>query len=333
MNSFAPLVSIVIPVYNGANYLAEAIDSALAQTYSNIEVLVINDGSKDNEATRNIALSYGNQIRYFEKENGGVATALNLGIAEMKGEYFSWLSHDDKYFPQKIETQIKFLTHLSDKEIVLYSDIEYIDKNSHLLSQLRFPNYPAEKFRPAFIKGGLINGCTLLVPKICFEKYGLFDISLRTTQDYDLWFRFSETFDFFHQPEILIQSRLHENQDTVKLQDTAYEERDRLQLHFIKNVTKEEIELFSEGNAAGYYIKFAYMMEFSMLLKAEKYTIQKAIQNILRPGLLPIFRNILKLILLIVIMSFRKVFVLFFGFNSYQKFKQMIWNYRLKLLH
>ena len=79
-----PLVSIIIPVYNGSNFMREAIDSALAQTYPNIEILVVNDGSTDN--TREIALSYGDKIRYFEKENGGVATALNLAIREMKGE-------------------------------------------------------------------------------------------------------------------------------------------------------------------------------------------------------------------------------------------------------
>ena len=85
MNKFSPLVSIVIPVYNGSNYLAEAIDSALAQTYPNIEILVINDGSKDDGATKNLALSYGDKIRYFEKENGEVATALNFGIEKLNG--------------------------------------------------------------------------------------------------------------------------------------------------------------------------------------------------------------------------------------------------------
>ena len=75
-----PLVSIVIPVYNGANYLREAIDSALAQTYSNVEIIVVNDGSDDGGATRDIALSYGDKIRYFAKDNGGVSTALNVGI-------------------------------------------------------------------------------------------------------------------------------------------------------------------------------------------------------------------------------------------------------------
>ncbi len=121
-----PLVSIVIPVYNGANYVAEAIDSALAQTYSRIEVLVINDGSNDNNATRDIALSYGERIRYIEKENGGVASALNRGIKEMNGDYFSWLSHDDLYFPQKVQTQVDFLILLGCKDVIVYSDYRHV---------------------------------------------------------------------------------------------------------------------------------------------------------------------------------------------------------------
>ena len=114
-----PLVSIVIPVYNGANYMREAIDSALAQTYSNIEIIVVNDGSNDGGATRDIALSYGDKIRYFEKENGGVSTALNLGIKNMRGKYFSWLSHDDVYLPEKIQVEIDALRKAGDMSRVV----------------------------------------------------------------------------------------------------------------------------------------------------------------------------------------------------------------------
>ena len=100
-----PLITILIPVYNGANYLREAIDSALGQTYENCEVIVVNDGSMDGGQTRRIAQSYGTRIRYFEKPNGGVAQALNFGVQQMRGEYFSWLSHDDVLCPAKIEQE------------------------------------------------------------------------------------------------------------------------------------------------------------------------------------------------------------------------------------
>src|SRR5579862_6874144 len=102
-DAFLPLVSIVIPVYNGANYLRAAINSALAQTYKNIEVIVVNDGSRDDGQTDAIAKEYGDRVRYFSKENGGCGSALNFGIANMRGDYFSWLSHDDTYLPRKIE--------------------------------------------------------------------------------------------------------------------------------------------------------------------------------------------------------------------------------------
>ena len=102
-----PKVSIIIPVYNGSNFLSEAINSALSQTYQNIEIIVINDGSCDNGATEKIALSYGDKIKYISKENGGVSSALNTGIKAASGEWISWLSHDDIYSPDKIEEQIK----------------------------------------------------------------------------------------------------------------------------------------------------------------------------------------------------------------------------------
>ena len=298
MNKFNPLVSIIIPVYNGSNYMAEAIDSALTQTYSNVEVLVINDGSKDNEATRNIALSYGERIRYFEKENGGVATALNLGIAEMKGEYFSWLSHDDKYFPHKIEKQIDFLSQLSNKEVVLYSDLAYIDEDSKTISNLHFPHYSPENFRPAFIMSDLISGCTLLIPKICFETCGIFDVTLRTTQDYDLWFRIAEKFDFIHQSDILISSRIHKNQDTFKLSKVVIDERDNLQLNFIKYIYPNEIIRFSNGNIAGYYIEFAGKMSKWRLSSAKNFATKKAMHNLFSSGISNAIQNLFKLFFL-----------------------------------
>ena len=121
MSNFNPKISIVIPVYNGEKYMKEAIDSALDQTYKNTEIIVVNDGSTDK--TEEIALSYGDKIRYFYKGNGGQSSALNFGIEKMTGELFSWLSHDDVYYPQKIEKQIAFLNQKhSNCDIFVYSN-------------------------------------------------------------------------------------------------------------------------------------------------------------------------------------------------------------------
>jgi len=194
---FNPKVSIVIPVYNGSNYMREAIDSALAQTYENIEVIVVNDGSNDNGKTRDIALSYGDKIRYFEKENGGVASALNLGIEKMTGEYFSWLSHDDVYLINKIEEQVNYLKGLGRKIVVLFSDFELVDDKLGHIQTVLLSESDLYHFQMWITIYSALNGCTLLIPKECFERCGNFNPNLCTTQDYDLWFRIANYYEYF----------------------------------------------------------------------------------------------------------------------------------------
>jgi glycosyltransferase involved in cell wall biosynthesis len=220
MSDFNPLVSIVIPVYNGSDFMREAIDSALAQTYDNIEVLVINDGSTDDGETERIGLSYGNRIRYFSKINGGVTAALNLGILEMRGDYLSWLSHDDLYIPEKVERQVKCLASSLNRDAIIFSDYMNVNENNKDL-------YPVcmdhdllnEKPLYAVFRGSL-HGCTLIVPRSAFISSGIFN-NLRTTQDYDLWFRMIRNHIFIHMPEILVRSRLHPNQGSRHLDATA----------------------------------------------------------------------------------------------------------------
>lgn len=242
-SNFHPKVSIVIPVYNGSNYLEEAIDSALSQTYDNVEVIVVNDGSNDNGKTDKICKSYGDKIRYFVKENGGVATALNKGIEEMKGEYFSWLSHDDIYYPNKIEEQIKILETLEEKNVILYMDWESIDENGKFISKdILDHKLLTEKPEYALLRGR-INGITLLIPKKAFKEYGLFDTSLRTTQDYDMWIRMFPKHQFVHIPKILTKTRIHSSQDTVT-NPKVISEGNELWTRMIKLIPKERrIEL------------------------------------------------------------------------------------------
>lgn len=233
---FRPKVSIVIPVYNGSDYLREAVDSALAQTYDNVEVLVVDDGSDDGGKTAGIARSYEGKIRYFRKENGGVASALNLGIREMTGEYFSWLSHDDVYYPIKIVTQVRYLAG-ENRDVVLYGDYDLIDESSSLIGTNRIPSVDPSMFRRELMTSYPINGCTALIPKRCFESTGFFDEELKTSQDYAMWFRMARRYDFVHLPEILIRTRIHPRQGSLNLTDPG--EKNRLYIGCLNELFEE----------------------------------------------------------------------------------------------
>lgn len=226
MIDYNPLVSVVIPAYNASNYLAEAINSALAQTYKNIEIIVVNDGSNDDGATRAVAESFGEKIRYFEKKNGGSSSALNYGIKQMKGEWFSWLSHDDLYYPQKIEKEIEFMRTLNTRDLirhVFFSAADYVDKDGKLIRKPRskaciarakeIESFNDNRKMIASMTNYIFHGCSCLVNRKLFDEIGLFDESLRLVNDAELWFRvYSFGCKIHYIPDILVSGRVHANQ-------------------------------------------------------------------------------------------------------------------------
>ncbi len=236
-------VSIIIPVYNGSNYLAKAIDSALSQDYQNIEIIVINDGSKDNDKTRNIALSYGDKIIYLEKSNGGVASALNLGISKMNGDFFSWLSHDDLYTPDKISKQINFLTNneLNIETTIIFSNYFLIDFEGKTFHTTNLKPGNPSNFRAWLAAYSYLNGCTLLIPKKLFVLAGQFNETLKHTQDYDLWFRMSYHADFIFHDDIIVSSRQHQEQDSRSKNIEAFKEVYLLKKSFLSQLSKQEL--------------------------------------------------------------------------------------------
>ncbi|MBV9071305.1 MAG: glycosyltransferase [Acidobacteria bacterium] len=201
-----PRVSIIIPVYNGANYMREAIDSALAQTSSEVEVIVVNDGSRDGGATAEIARSYGDRIRYIEKENGGVSSALNRGIAEMRGRWFCWLSHDDRHLPEKVSTQLAFLDRNPEARIV-GCNFEIIDEHGRVTSEFREHLSIVRTGRE--VLSSWIYGCGLMIDRAALIDAGLFNESNRTTQDLEMWLRLAERNPIHLIPDVLAQFRQH----------------------------------------------------------------------------------------------------------------------------
>ncbi|MBI5247354.1 MAG: glycosyltransferase [Elusimicrobia bacterium] len=258
MKRFEPLVSIIIPAYNASDYLAQAIDSALGQTYKNIEIIIVNDGSVDGGKTEAVAKSYGSKIRYFRKPNGGTGSALNVAIRQMRGEFFSWLSHDDLYYPGKIERQIATYEELGRSDVILYCDFDLIDQNGSLLYTVRIPETPPHFFRYRLTLTAYLHGCSLLIPITAFDKCGLFDERLRTTQDYDLWFKMSFHYKFTQLRETLIKGRIHEGQGTRMLTEHVQREGDDLFRRFMENIPPAELKVASGQSLPGAYLKFAF---------------------------------------------------------------------------
>ncbi len=222
-----PIVSIIIPVYNGSNYLDESIVSAITQSYENIEVLVINDGSNDNGKTEEIARGYGNRIRYYYKENGGVSTALNYGIKKMKGEYFIWLSHDDVLY----KDSIKLLVEAAQKNncMVVGGIVNTIDANGRPLDEIKL-----HIMEEQWLNGCItfwktwIYACALLVHVDCLSSLGLFNENNYTTQDVEFILKILNRYKILFLSKSVVRRRVHLESGFYKNFDLNKKELDAL---------------------------------------------------------------------------------------------------------
>ena len=249
MKKYNPLVSIIVPVYNGANYMREAIDSAISQTYKNIEIIVVNDGSTDNGETERIALSYGDKIKYFYKENGGCASALNYGISKMQGEWFSWLSHDDVYLPRKIESAIEEIQKNNldvNSTILSCGGIVINDKGERIPSKKASNEarlYSGNDMFTSFMAANSLNGCALLIPKAVLDRAGGFSTKYVYILDWIYWIELSLLgYKFYRYPEMLVKNRCHKGQVSVKKRELLNIETINYILELIDKTSDDEFK-------------------------------------------------------------------------------------------
>lgn len=263
---YEPLVTIIIPVYNGANYIRESISSALGQTYQNVEVIVVNDGSNDQGETEKIVKEYGEKVKYIYKENGGVSSALNVGISYSKGEWISWLSHDDLYYPDKIQKQVQLLNEIlvnPNKDItkyVLFSKSEFIDKDGKKILGFRFNRKKSTNSLDLIvdnIRRNSFSGCTFLLPRNCFDDIGFFNEEYLFIQDKDLWYRLLfGGYKFIYLPEVLVKSRMHKDQTTHKIPERGVKESKEFYRWVIDSAySVEEYRKFDTFYKIGCYIR------------------------------------------------------------------------------
>ena len=205
-------VTVVIPVFNQAQYLRESIDSVIGQTWRDFEIVVVDDGSTDD--TPNVIATYGARIRTLRKPNGGGASAVNAGIGMARGEWVAWLSADDVWEPTKLALQMNVAAR-SPTIALVYSDFLYIDESGRVLRQHRSAGPRGRRRSLArLVRDNYINGSTVLVRKKVLDDVGMLDEGDLYSPDFDLWFRIATLYELAYVPVPLVRYRLHAGQSS-----------------------------------------------------------------------------------------------------------------------
>jgi len=201
-----PEVSVIIPSYNSAKFLTDAVGSVLSQSFQGFELLVIDDGSTDE--TGEVIKRYGRRVTYILQSNAGVAAARNRGIKGSRGRYVAFLDADDTWHPGKLEAQIRALRENPGYR-ACYTAFTVVDANLTPVKVTR-SNRQAGSIEDLLLRGNVIGSiCSVLCERSLFETVGDFDRSLSQCADWDMWVRMSAFTEFLYLDVPLVTYRQH----------------------------------------------------------------------------------------------------------------------------
>lgn len=204
----APLVSVIIPSYNSAQYVAAAVESILAQSYPHVEIIVVDDGSTDNTAAVMAAYAANPRVRYIRQENGGVSRARNHGIEQSSGQYIGFLDADDTWLPSKLKLQMAVFQRDPNCK-ACYGAYILVDADLNEIG-IRHSPRRGRTLEDLLIHGNVIgNICTVVCERSLFEKVGGFDPALSQCADWDMWVRLAAHTEFVYIDEPLVTYRQH----------------------------------------------------------------------------------------------------------------------------
>ncbi|MBW4665202.1 MAG: glycosyltransferase family 2 protein [Chroococcus sp. CMT-3BRIN-NPC107] len=216
INSQLPLVSVIIPAYNAEAFIERTLKSVICQTYTNLEVIVVDDGSKDKtfEIVQSIAQK-DTRVMLIQQQNAGVAAARNLAIEKSQGEYIAPIDADDIWYTEKIEKQVKCILNADESVGLVYSLAVDIDENDLIIGQCSVDSLfkPEGKIYPALVFINFLgNASTPLIRRTCFERVGGYNCQLKQQaaqgcEDWDIYLRIAEYYEFRVIPEFLIGYR------------------------------------------------------------------------------------------------------------------------------
>jgi glycosyltransferase involved in cell wall biosynthesis len=182
-----PQVSVIIPTYNRGWIIKEAIDSVLAQDYTEFELIVVDDGSTDH--TSDVLCSYRNVIKVLSQKNKGVSAARNRGISEASGKFVAFLDSDDLWLSQKLSVQIEFFNQTPDALICQTEEV-WIRNGLRVNPKKRHKKPSGMIFKPS-LELCLVSPSAVMIQRTLFDTVGGFDETLPACEDYDLWLRIS----------------------------------------------------------------------------------------------------------------------------------------------
>jgi glycosyltransferase involved in cell wall biosynthesis len=190
-----PFVSVIIPAYNYDEYIRQAVESVLAQSFADLEILVVDDGSIDN--TRQVVEQIeDSRLRYLYQDNQGLSSARNTGLRCTDSKYVAFLDADDLWLPSKLELQLGRIER-SDRIGLVYGGYHVIDEAGVQIGT-RSPRIVDGDWLKHLVLGNFVAGSatTSMLRRECFERVGLFDESLRACEDWDMWLRVAQYYEF-----------------------------------------------------------------------------------------------------------------------------------------
>ncbi|MEW6247794.1 MAG: glycosyltransferase [Nitrospirota bacterium] len=202
-------VSVVIPLYNARDVIRETIESVLAQSWKDYDIVVVDDGSTDGSEA--IVREFGDRVHYVRQDNGGVARARNRGIAESIGEYIALLDHDDLWHPAKLEKQVAVLDRRPEVGIVI-TDVAHIDRDGKPMGVIGAGYNPSETFARLFVRGYVPTPSAAMIRRSVLQTVGGFDERFHSAglDDHELWTRIAAQYDIANIAEPLTYHRNRE---------------------------------------------------------------------------------------------------------------------------
>ena len=188
-NRKTPAVSVVIPVYNSAHYIAQALDSLKAQTFTDFEVIVVNDGSGDREELERIIKSHPLPVIYVSQENKGVSAARNAAIRIAKGEFYAQLDADDQWTPDYLDVQLGFLSDNPDVALVYPNATIVHDGSETTLEFMKISPSEGDVSFESLVRQKCVVMTCVTARMSAIREAGMFDENLRSCEDFDLWLR------------------------------------------------------------------------------------------------------------------------------------------------